>query len=107
MTRKLFLATFFLIFFHPVQAQLEYSLAPEKREILERDFERLCELDFDAEFEFGNKEKWESVLKRAFGLEKIDCLEFKKIYRKESGVGRGPLPKRQSCHHRFLQSCQA
>ena len=31
MTRKLFLATFFLIFFHPVQAQLEYALAPEKK----------------------------------------------------------------------------
>ena len=86
MTRKLFLITFFLTFFHPVQAQLEYALNPEKREILERDFERLCELDFDAEFEFGNKEKWESVLKRAFGLEKIDCLEFRKFIEARVGL---------------------
>ena len=86
MTRKLFLTTFFLIFFHPVQAQLEYALAPEKKEILERDFERLCELDFDADFEFGNKEKWESVLKRAFGMEKIDCLEFKKFIEARLGL---------------------
>ncbi len=86
MMRKLFLATFFLTLFHPVQAQLEYALAPEKREILESDFERLCELDFDADFEFGNKEKWESVLKRVFGMEKIDCLEFKKFIEARVGL---------------------
>ena len=86
MTKKLLLTTFFLAFFHPAYAQLEYSLAPEKREILERDFERLCQLDFDAEFEFGDNEKWESVLKRAFGMERIDCLAFKKFIEDRVGL---------------------
>ena len=77
MTRKLVLITFFLIFFHPAKAQLEYALGYGKREIIERDFEHLCELDFDAEFE--GREKLQLVLKRAFGLEKIGCLEFKRF----------------------------
>ena len=80
------LTAFSLTFFHPVQAQLEYALAPERKEILERDFERLCQLDFDAEFEFGDKEKWESVLKRAFGVEEIDCLAFKKFIEDRVGL---------------------
>ena len=77
---------FALVFFWPVYAQLEYSLGSEKKEILERDFERLCRLDFDAEFEFGDKEKWESVLKRAFGMERIDCLAFKKFIEDRVGL---------------------
>ena len=86
MTKKFLLVTFFFAFFHSIQAQLEYSLTPGRQEIIERDFDRLCQLDFDAEFEFGDKEKWESVLKRAFGIEKIDCLAFKNFIEERVGL---------------------
>ena len=70
---------FFLLisFWGRIEASFEYPLNfPEaKKNIIERDLENLCRLNFSARF--AEKKAMEDILKEAFGIEDINCLRLK------------------------------
>ena len=75
---------FSLLFHIPTKAGIEFPLGFEGRDIIERDIENLCSLDFDARLR--GKEALEKMMQQVLGVEKIDCETLKTLLQDEIGL---------------------
>ena len=70
-------------------AEFDYPLGFEGRDLIEKDLENLCSLNFDKKLD--GKEEMEDIIKEMFGIEEVNCTELRRFLEERIQVIHGKL----------------